>query len=88
MTFARAILDITRPIRRGGRGPLTGIDRVELAWLTHLLSFPDARFFCRTTRGYLLLNGNAAREVLRFAQDPTEIGRADFLSRLVGRGHR
>ena len=34
------LLDVTRLISRLGQGPLTGIDRVEAAWLGHLQGRP------------------------------------------------
>ena len=56
-------LDVTRLLSRVGRGVLTGIDRVELAYLEHLLSTSDTstRFLCKTTRGYLLLGAEGGR---------------------------
>lgn len=45
-------LDVTRLVSRAGRGVLTGVDRVEFAWLSHLcVERPsDSRFLLRTTR--------------------------------------
>jgi hypothetical protein len=35
------LLDLTRLVSRLGRGPMTGVDRVEFAYLDHLLGLPD-----------------------------------------------
>jgi len=83
-------LDVSRLLSRVGRGVLTGIDRVELAYLDHLLqaAAPETRYICRTTRGVLLLDhlGGACLADLVHGHRP--LGRADTLSRLTGRGHR
>ncbi|MEP3345161.1 MAG: glycosyltransferase [Litoreibacter sp.] len=51
-------MDITRLVSRVGRGPLTGVDRVELAYLNWCLSGDEAQLFClaRITGGYVLLD--------------------------------
>ena len=54
---AARLLDLTRLVSRVGRGPLTGIDRVELAYLDALLRQPEPLFaLVRTTLGYVLLD--------------------------------
>lgn len=54
-------LDVTRLVSRVGRGPHTGIDRVEQAYLDHLLSLPAPLFLlCRTATGYVLLDRQGA----------------------------
>jgi glycosyltransferase involved in cell wall biosynthesis len=86
---ARAIwLDITRLATRAGRGVLTGIDRVELAWLSHLLdeNAPATRYVLRSTRGYLLLDHRGARKLAAILKDAEDMGRADRVSRLLGKG--
>ena len=35
------LLDLSRLVSRLGRGPMTGVDRVEFAYLDHLLALPD-----------------------------------------------
>jgi glycosyltransferase involved in cell wall biosynthesis len=58
-------LDITRLVSRQGRGALTGVDRVELAYLRQLLETPVPLFLlARTARHHLLLDAAAARRVL------------------------
>lgn len=50
-------LDLTRLLRRMGRGPLTGVDRVELAYLRRLLALSDPVFgLVRTSLGFVLLD--------------------------------
>lgn len=64
------LLDITRLVSRVGRGPLTGVDRVELAYLKWGLA-TGAPFYClaRLADGYALLD---------------RAGAAGFLQRLAG----
>ena len=81
-------LDVTRLVSRAGRGVLTGIDRVELAYLDHLLEqgASDTRFLLRSTRGYLLLDlsgGACLAAILRGGALPE---RGDLLSRAFGKG--
>lgn len=81
-------LDVTRLVSRAGRSVLTGIDRVELAWLRHLLSGQahDTRYLLRSTRGYLLLDHRGARRILSIVETGDLPDRADRLSRLFGKG--
>ena len=82
-------LDVTRLLTRVGRGALSGIDRVEMAYLRHLArDSPQARYLCRTTRGYLLLSGDGALRLAAMATGAAEPGAADLLSVLTGRGTR
>lgn len=62
------LLDVTRLTSRLGRGALTGIDRVEAAYLRHLLG-QDAPLFglLRTRLGYLLLNRQGCAALSDFA---------------------
>ncbi|MBD3679471.1 MAG: hypothetical protein HUJ27_13885 [Rhodobacteraceae bacterium] len=51
------LLDVTRLVRRARRGTLTGIDRVELAYLDHFVDAEVPAFgLVRTKFGYLLLD--------------------------------
>ncbi|HHS94862.1 MAG TPA: glycosyltransferase family 1 protein [Rhodobacterales bacterium] len=51
------LLDLTRLVSRVGRGPWTGIDRVEAAWLDRLLDEPTPLFaLVRTNLGFALLD--------------------------------
>lgn len=73
-------MDITRLIRRAGRVS-TGVDRVELAYLTHLLDRPEPLFaIARTTLGYVLLDGAGARGIAARLTGAAAWGAADRLS--------
>jgi len=79
------LLDLTRLVSRLGRGPLTGVDRVEHAYLGELLRRETAVFgLVRTAAGFLLLDraglGGVAAQV---AGAP--LVEADLLSRLTNR---
>ena len=51
-----AIIDVTRLTSRVGRGPHTGVDRVELAYLEWCLSTPaDLRGFAKVSDGFVVL---------------------------------
>jgi glycosyltransferase involved in cell wall biosynthesis len=79
------LLDLTRLMSRLGQGQPTGIDRVEAAYLAHLLALPAPCFgLVRSTLGYLLLNrdGMARFQDLLATQ---ALPPADWLSRLVQR---
>lgn len=62
------LLDVTRLTSRLGRGAPTGIDRVEAAYLAHLLG-QDAPLFglLRTRMGYLLLDKQGCAALSDFA---------------------
>jgi glycosyltransferase involved in cell wall biosynthesis len=78
-------LDLTRLISRAGR-PMTGVDRVEFAYLTHLLGDGPLFGLVRTSLGYVLLDpdGCANLHSLLMSQD---WGTADRLSRIKRRLH-
>jgi glycosyltransferase involved in cell wall biosynthesis len=81
-------LDVTRLVSRAGRPVLTGIDRVELAWLRHLLAegAPETRYLLRSTRGYLLFDHRGARRLDAILGGGDLPDRGDRLSRLIGKG--
>lgn len=79
------LLDVTRLIRRAGRRP-TGVDRVELAYLTHLWTRPEPLFaIARTTLGYVLLGPEGVKGLLARVTGETPWGGADTLSLLARR---
>ena len=81
-------LDLTRLVSRQGRGPLTGIDRVELAYLRHLLRAPQPLYaLVRTRFGFLLLDEDGARAALDRFEGRAQWGKADLLGRLSLRAH-
>lgn len=61
-------LDVSRLISRVGRGPMTGVDRVEFAYLIHLIDRPEPLYLLsRTALGHVLLDPRGAavlRELL------------------------
>lgn len=81
-------LDVTRLVTRAARGVLTGIDRVELAYLDHLVadSGADARFLLRSTRGYLLLDRRGGAHLADLVTGRAVPGPSDRLSRLFAKG--
>ncbi len=80
-------LDVTRLVSRVGRAALTGVDRVERAYLDWLL-MRDAedRLFLRTGRGFLLLPMEAASTLIEALERPDQLGASDWLSRVTGKG--
>lgn len=72
------MLDITRLISRAGR-VLTGVDRVELAYLRALIA-DDVPLYAiaRTTLGYVLLDQNGAAEIEGRVSGRTEWGPRDI----------
>lgn len=80
------LLDLTRLVSRVGHGPMTGIDRVEAAYLAQLLSLPDPLFaLVRSALGFVLLE-RAGVEALEVRLNGREgWGKADLLSRLTHR---
>lgn len=76
------LLDLSRSLSRAGRRP-TGVDRVELAYLEHLLEADIPLFgLVRTGAGYLLLDATGLETVLPQFQGRAEWGAADWLSGL------
>lgn len=76
------LLDLTRSLRRVGR-VATGVDRVELAYLAHLLT-GDAPLFgvARTALGYVLLDRAGMQGFRDRLEGRVPWGRADLVSRL------
>ncbi|MDZ4135823.1 MAG: glycosyltransferase family 1 protein, partial [Paracoccaceae bacterium] len=80
------LLDLTRLVSRLGRGVLTGIDRVELAYLERLLADPLPVFaLVRTGPGFVLLDRAGACAVAQRAKGALPVGAADFLGWLTRR---
>lgn len=62
----------------------TGVDRVELAYLDHLLTCREPLFgVARTTLGYVLLDAAGAAAIAARIHDRVDWGAGDGLSRLV-----
>lgn len=82
------VIDLTRLVSRQGHLTLTGIDRVELAWLSHLLTLQTPLFaLVRTPVGCLLLPRVGAQAVQDMALRRIVPDRLDLLSRLTRRGN-
>lgn len=74
------LLDLTRLVSRAGR-PLTGVDRVEFAYLRHLLEAGPLYGLVRSSLGYLLLDRRGCA-LLRDRVAGGGWGEADGLSRV------
>ena len=82
-------LDVTRLVRRAGLGQLTGIDRVEKAYLEHLCQDQDRNpgFLCRTALGWLVLDRAAGCDLLCWIAGERPPPPAPAFARLLAR-HR
>lgn len=79
---AARVLDVTRLVSRAGR-ILTGVDRVERAYLRAVLDDDAAAYgLCRTQLGYILID-RVGLEALLNAVHTNEWGRSDLTSRLL-----
>ncbi len=79
------LLDLTRLISRAGR-PLTGVDRVEFAYLENLLRHGSLWGLVRSSLGYVLLDSAGCTELRDRILDQ-DWGPADRLSKLRKRQH-
>ncbi len=71
------LLDVTRLVSRLGRGQMTGIDRVEAAYLAHLLSLQNPLFgLIRTRWGFLLLGQKGCAALQDMAMGAVAQGQA------------
>lgn len=81
---AAHLIDLTRLVSRQGKGALTGVDRVELAWLDHLLTRDTPLFaLLRTVPGYLLLDRAGAAQVADLAHGRAVTGANDLIGLLT-----
>lgn len=80
----RHILDITRLVARAGSAPLTGIDRVERAYL-RALNLQEDRFYlaCRTALGWLMADGSIAAQLLQWIDHPDSLPVPALIDRLI-----
>ena len=82
---AARCLDLTRLISRVGRGPWTGIDRVELEYLARLRK-ADAPVYAlvRARRGYALLDPHGVRLIEKFLLALTDHGKNNLRPKMPG----
>lgn len=79
------LLDVTRLASRAGRG-LTGVDRVERAYLQHLLACPGPLFgLARTVTGFALLDRDGMAALLDRVDGRQDWGAADLVARMARR---
>ncbi|WP_096786936.1 glycosyltransferase [Rhodobacter sp. CZR27] len=77
------LLDLTRLASRHGRGPLTGVDRVEAAYLDELLARDEPAFgLLRVPLGYLLID-RSGMIALRDRMGGRPTGPSDIPGRLL-----
>ncbi|MBT0957637.1 glycosyltransferase family 4 protein [Alphaproteobacteria bacterium KMM 3653] len=77
-------LDLSRLVSRAGRGPLTGVDRVERAYLDHLLTLPEGFFaLVRMKAAYALLDRKGAQQLADRLDGTTPWGAPDLIARLT-----
>jgi glycosyltransferase involved in cell wall biosynthesis len=80
------VLDLTRLVSRLGRGPLTGIDRVEYAYLVHLLALDRPIYgLVRTAAGFVLLNHAGCAGLAARVNGTVALGKTDLIGRLLHR---
>jgi len=82
-------LDITRLVTRAGAGPLTGIDRVERAYLRALIERGARHFLCsRTALGWLMISDGQSAQVLDWIDRPETLPVPALAARLIARPRR
>jgi glycosyltransferase involved in cell wall biosynthesis len=80
------LIDLTRLASRVGLGAATGIDRVELAWASHLLSLSDPVFgLVRMKLGFALLDRQGINALLARVRGEVPLGAHDMIGRLIWR---
>jgi glycosyltransferase involved in cell wall biosynthesis len=80
---AALLLDLTRVVSRVGGGRPTGVDRVELAWLSGLLRRPRTFFaLVRAAPGFVLLDRDGARALAARLTGAADWGTPDLTALL------
>lgn len=78
-----ALLDVTRLLSRVGRGPQTGIDRVEFAYLQWCLNTSaDVWGFARVAGGFVILDRDGLSTFLRKLNEKEPWGKRDLRARI------
>lgn len=82
-------LDITRLVARSGRSPLTGIDRVERAYLRELARRDDRSYILtRTALGWLAVPGRHGAQILAWIDGAAPLPPAPPWARFLARSRR
>ena len=76
-------LDLSRLVARVGRGPWTGLDRVELAWLRRILREDRAFALVRMRTGFALLDRAGVQGLADRLTGAVPWGRPDLRARLT-----
>lgn len=80
------LLDISRSLSRVGLGAPTGIDRVELAYIRHLLQAAQPGFFlCRVAGGFAIIDRAAMQSFLPVLRGQVPPGRIDLIGHIAWR---
>lgn len=80
------VLDITRTVTQLGQGHYSGIDRVEQAYITHLISRPgDVWFLSRGTGGFALLDRDGMKGLMAYVRGKVPLGRPDLIGLMARR---
>ena len=80
------LLDLTRLVSRLGRGPLTGIDRVEFAYLNHLVNGDRPLFgLVRTGLGFILLDRAGCGRLALLVSGQADLPLPDIIGRILYR---
>ena len=80
------LLDLTRLVSRLGRGPLTGVDRVEFAYLTHFLGLETPLYgLVRSRVGFVLLDRIGCAGLAARVRGDVAVGQSDLIGRLTHR---
>lgn len=81
------LVDLTRLASRIGHGPMTGVDRVEYAYLRELTARPVVLFgLVRTALGFVLLDRAGIGRLAALVEGRETAPRAGLLGRLLRRG--
>jgi len=77
------VLDVTRSLSRVGMGAATGIDRVEAAYIRHLLAANQPHYFlARVAGGFVLLDRNGMEKLNPVLQGRQPPGKQDLTALL------
>lgn len=83
-SFPARLIDLTRLVSRVGKGPPTGVDRVEAAWLRHLLTLETPLFgLVRSAAGFLLLDRTGSQAVADLTTGALAPVSPDLIGRLL-----